>query len=175
VNPLSGAKPPRCPEAIGPEAIGPGQRLAALGVELPGVPVPVGHFRPGRLHGGLLYLSGQGPVMADGSLARGKVGTGVSTADACMHARRTGMVLIAAMREVLGTLDRVAGIVKVLGFVNASPDFTDHARVINGCSDLFREVFAERGEHARSAIGVASLPGNISVEIEAVVAVVEEN
>lgn len=146
-------------------------RLRVLGIELPRVPEPVGNFVHGVEHGGLLYLSGQGPLLANGELARGKVGADVSGDEAREHARRVGLVLLSAMRARLGSLDRVERIVKILGMVNSLPDFMDHPRVIDGCSDLFHEVFGERGVHARSAVGVESLPGGITVEIEAIVAV----
>lgn len=147
------------------------KRVAELGLVLPQVPKPVGNFDPGILQGDLLFLSGQGPLLENGDLARGKVGDGVTTEEAYNHARRTGLVLIAAMKQVLGDLDRVARIVRVFGMVNAAPDFRDHPKVINGCSDLFGEVFGETGRHSRSAVGMGSLPGGITVEIEAVAAV----
>jgi enamine deaminase RidA (YjgF/YER057c/UK114 family) len=143
-------------------------RLAALGLALPPLPPPVGRFRPGRLAGGLLFLSGQGPLLEDGRLATGKVGRDVTAEAARQHALRTGLVLIAAARAVLGDLDRVGGVVKLLGLVNATEDFDRHPHVIDGCSDLLHAVFGAAGAHARSAIGVASLPGGITVEIEAV-------
>ena len=146
-------------------------RLRELGIELPTVPKPIGNFELGVLHHDLLFLSGQGPLLESGRLAVGKVGVDLDTEQAYRHARRTGLVLLAAMRQVLGSLDRVARVVKVFGMVNADAAFRDHPAVINGCSDLFHEVFQERGRHARSAVGMASLPGGISVEIEAVVAV----
>lgn len=147
------------------------ERLKTLNIELPQVPLPVGRFVHGIQHGDLLYLSGQGPLLADGTLAKGKVGADVSLAEAKKHARCVGLVLVSAMRELIGSLDRIDRVIKVLGMVNAAPDFQDHPQVINSCSDLLRDIFGERGEHARSAIGVASLPGGISVEIEAIVAI----
>lgn len=149
----------------------PEKQLQSLGLILPELPPPVGNFTPFALHGDLLFLSGQGPLLEDGSLAQGKVGADVSTDQAYEHARRTGLVLLSSIRLAVGSLDRVKQVVKLLGLVNASPDFTEHPEVINGCSDLFVEVFGDRGRHARSAIGVGSLPGGISVEIEAVIAV----
>ena len=150
------------------------ERLKDLAIELPREPEPVGNFVHGVQHGSLLYLSGQGPLLANGELARGKVGADVSGDEAHEHARRVGLVLISAMRARLESLDRVERIVKVLGMVNSLPNFTDHPRVINGCSDLFHEVFGARGIHARSSVGVESLPGGITVEIEAIVAVKPE-
>ena len=147
------------------------ERLKRLNIELPPPPQPIGQFVHGVRHGDLIFLSGQGPLRADGTLARGKVGADVSVDEAHAHARCAGLVLVSAMRDMAGSLDRIDHVIKVLGMVNAVPDFQDHPRVINGCSDLLHEIFGKRGEHARSAIGVASLPGGISVEIEAVVAV----
>lgn len=152
----------------------PEARLTHLGLELPSVPRPVGNFEFGSLDGTTLYLSGQGPLMEDGVLATGKVGADVAAEDAAHHARRTGLVLIAVMRELLGSLDHVAQIRRVFGMVNATPDFADHPLVLNGCSDLFCEVFGPRGRHARAAVGMGSLPGNITVEIEAIVSVSPE-
>ena len=147
------------------------QRLQARGLTLPLPPRPVANFRTHVREGGLIYLSGQGPVTADGRLYTGKVGIDVSTEEAYAHARLVGMNLLAVMHEVLGDLARVKRIVKLLGMVNAAPDFDAHPLVINGCSDLFIDVFGlEAGSHARSAVGMGSLPGNITVEIEAIVA-----
>jgi len=109
-------------------------------------------------------------LLEDGRLATGKVGREVDVAGAREHARRAGLVLLAAMEEMLGSLENVERVVKVLGMVNAEPSFAEHPAVINGCSNLFMRVFGSRGRHARSAIGVSSLPGNITVEIEAIVA-----
>jgi len=147
------------------------ERLRKLNLDLPSVPSPLGRFVHGVQHGNLLYLSGQGPLLANGLLAQGKVGADVSLDEAIEHARFVGLVLVSAMRELTGSLDRIDRIVKVLGLINAVPDFQNHPQVINGCSNLFHEIFAERGEHARSAIGVSSLPNGISVEIEAIVAI----
>jgi enamine deaminase RidA (YjgF/YER057c/UK114 family) len=149
---------------------GPYERLRALNLTLPQLPTPIGKFVHGVEHNGLLYLSGQGPLLDDGRLATGKVGRDFNVEDAREHAHRAGLVLLAAMEEMLGSLDNVERIVKILGMVNAEPDFVEHPEVINGCSALFMLVFGVRGRHARSAIGVSSLPGNITVEIEAVVA-----
>ena len=153
------------------EVSAPEARLASLGLALPPVPAPVGNFDLGSIDGTTLYLSGQGPLLENGTLARGKVGLDVSTEEAVHHAMRTGLVLISAMKELLGSLDHVVRIHKVLGMVNGTPDFADHPKVINGCSDLLCEVFGARGRHARSAVGMGSLPDNITVEIEAVVSI----
>jgi enamine deaminase RidA (YjgF/YER057c/UK114 family) len=149
-----------------------GQRLKELGITLPEISAPWGSYVHAKRVGNLLYLSGKQPPDSDGKTPRGKLGTGMSVDEGYRHARGVGLMLIAAMRDALGgDLDRVEDIVKVLGMVNAAPDFEDHPKVVNGCSDLFVEIFGERGRHARSAVGMASLPGGIPVEIEAIVAV----
>lgn len=144
-------------------------RLDRLGITLPPSPPPVANFQSHAEARGLLFLSGQGPVRPDGSVMTGTVGGDVSADDAYQHARLVGINLIAVMHEATGDLNRIARIVKVLGMVNAAPGFADHPRVINGCSDLFIEVFGAAGRHARSAVGMASLPGRITVEIEGIV------
>lgn len=146
--------------------------LAARGLVLPPPPAPIANFRTFRRAGNLLFLSGQGPLEASGKLHCGKVGRDLGVAEAYRHARLTGLNLLAVAKAALGDLDRVDYVVKLLGMVNAVPDFTDHPQVINGCSDLFIEVFGnECGEHARSAVGMGSLPGGITVEIEAILAI----
>lgn len=148
------------------------QKLKELGITLPAVGEPLGNYVHAKRVGDLLYLSGKQPPDSDGKTPRGKLGAGMSVEEGYRHARGVGLMLIAAMREALGgDLDRIEGIIKVLGMVNAAPDFEDHPRVVNGCSDLFVEVFGEHGRHARSAVGMASLPGGIPVEIEVIVAV----
>ena len=148
------------------------QRLQELGITLPVPGQPLGTFVHAKRTGNLLYLSGKGPLYPDGKMPRGKLGADMSVEDGYRHARQGGLVLIAAMRDALdGDLDRVTDIVKVLGMINATPEFTEHPKVINGCSDLFVEVFGECGRHARSAVGMSSLPGGIPVEIEVIVAV----
>src|SRR6516162_3857396 len=148
------------------------QRLSELNITLPKVGSALGNYVHARRAGNLLYLSGKGPERGDGTMPRGKLGAGVSVDEGYSHARQVGLVLIAAIKEALGgDLDRVEGIVKVLGMVNAAPDFEDHPKVVNGCSDLFVEVFGEAGRHARSAVGMSSLPAGIPVEIEVIVAV----
>ena len=146
-------------------------RLKELGIILPGVPAPVANYVPYRLAGNLLFLSGQGPRDAKGGFLSGKVGGDVTVDEAYRRARIIGLQLLSATRQALGSLDRVEAVLKVLGMVNAVPDFKDHPKVINGCSDLFVEVLGEAGKHARSAVGMGSLPNQISVEIEAVLAV----
>ncbi len=147
-------------------------RLAELGIELP-EPLPaVGPYVPAKTHGDTVYLSGHGPVKLDRTgIVTGKVGADVTVEEAREAARITGLHLLASLRAELGSLDRVTSIVKLLGMVNAAPDFGSAPEVINGCSDLLVEVFGDAGRHARAAVGMASLPLDIPVEIEAVVEV----
>jgi enamine deaminase RidA (YjgF/YER057c/UK114 family) len=158
-------------QAVGPEGSTPYERLASLGLSLPTAPTPVANYVTSVLEGSLLFLSGQGPREADGRLHTGKVGADVSVEEAYAHARLTGLNLLAIMHHALGDLARVRSVVKLLGMVNAVPTFGEHPRVINGCSDLFVAVLGDNGRHARSAVGMGSLPGNITVEIEAIIAV----
>jgi enamine deaminase RidA (YjgF/YER057c/UK114 family) len=146
-------------------------RLKELGLVLPPVPRPVANYVPFRLAGNLLFLAGQGPRDERGATLTGKVGKDVTVEEAYRRARLVGLGLLAATRAALGSLDRVDFVVKLLGMVNAVPEFTDQPKVINGCSDLFVEVLGDAGRHARSAVGMGSLPGQISVEIEAILAV----
>jgi enamine deaminase RidA (YjgF/YER057c/UK114 family) len=145
-------------------------RLKELGIVLPPLPKPVANYVPYRLVGNILFLSGQGPRENGVSLV-GKLGADVSLEEGYRRARVVGLGLLSAMRDALGSLDRVDYIVKLLGMVNAVPGFNDSPKVINGCSDLFVEVFGEAGRHARSAVGNVMLPHQISVEIEGIVAV----
>ena len=146
----------------------PEEKLASLGLILPDMPKPLANYVPYRWAGNLLYLSGQGPKNPDGSLCTGRLGRDTSVEQGYAHARLTGLGLLAATKVAIGELSRVEAVIKLLGMVNAEPDFGDHPKVINGCSDLFVEVLGEAGRHARSAVGMGSLPGGISVEIEAI-------
>lgn len=143
-------------------------RLKALGLRLPPIPEPIGNFRNYVRTGSLVFISGQGPREADGSMHQGKVGKDVTLDIAYDHARLIGLNILSVLADAVGDLDRVTQVVKILGFVNATDDFATHSDVINGCSDLFTTVFGKIGKHARSAIGVSSLPNNITVEIEAI-------
>ena len=147
----------------------PYSRLDALGLVLPPPPQPLANYVTFVEAGTMLYVSGQGPRDANGTMARGKVGRDMDTAQAYEQARLTGLNLLGVMHAALGDLGRVRRVVKLLGMVNASPEFEDHPLVINGCSDLLVAVFGEIGRHARSAVGLGSLPGGIPVEIEAIV------
>jgi enamine deaminase RidA (YjgF/YER057c/UK114 family) len=146
-------------------------RLRLLGISLPAVPTPVANYVPFVRTGNLLYLSGQGPRDAEGQFIRGVVGKDVSVDEAYQHARLVGLQLLAVAKGALGSLDHVSRIVKLLGMVNAIPGFGQHPQVINGCSDLFVQVFGDAGRHARSAVGMGSLPVNLTVEIEAIMEV----
>jgi enamine deaminase RidA (YjgF/YER057c/UK114 family) len=147
----------------------PEEKIRSLGLELPTLVKPRGSFRPFIMSGKMLYLSGKGSPLRETGDHVPKVGAELSVEQAQAHAREVGLYLLAQIKEALGSLDRVKQVVKVFGMVNAVPDFTSHTEVINGCSDLLVEVFGECGEHARSAIGVGSLPKGFAVEIEAVV------
>jgi enamine deaminase RidA (YjgF/YER057c/UK114 family) len=146
-------------------------RLKQLGLVLPELGKPVANYLPYRLVGNVLYLAGQGPRDENGRQLTGKVGAEITVEEGYRRARFVGLGLLAAMRDALGSLDRVDFIVKLLGMVNAVPNFNDSPKVINGCSDLFVEVFGDAGRHARSAVGNVMLPNQISVEIEGIVAV----
>jgi len=149
----------------------PEQRLAALGLVLPATPMPVANYVPFRWAGNLLYLSGQGPKLPDGSYQIGRLGKDAMVEDGYRAARLTGLQLLAVAKSAVGELSRVEAVVKLLGMVNAEPDFADHPKVINGCSDLLVEVLGDAGRHARSAVGMGSLPNRMMVEIEAILLV----
>lgn len=141
-------------------------KLKELGIELPPAPPKGGVYKPVVHVGELAFVSGHGPYQADESYLTGKVGTDLDLEAAQAAARQTGLALLATIRKELGSLDRVKRVIKLLGMVNATPDFGQHPQVINGCSELFLEVFGEDGVGSRSAVGMGSLPGNIPVEIE---------
>ncbi len=147
-------------------------RIKELGITLPTPAKPVGNYVAGVRVGALLFLSGHGPVRQDGQpSARGKVGRDLSTEDAYKVAREVGINLLGSARAVLGSLDKVKRVVKVLGMVNSAEGFGEQPKVINGFSDLMVEVFGENGRHARSAVGMAELPMGIPVEIEMILEV----
>ena len=148
------------------------QRLKELKIDLGTVSAPVANYVNAVRTGNLLFLAGKGPrALADGKRPKGKVGREYTVEQAYQYARTVGLDLLAVMRAELGSLDRVKRVVKLLGMVNATPEFADHPKVINGCSDLFVQVFGEAGKHARSAVGMGSLPMGIPVEIECIVEV----
>jgi enamine deaminase RidA (YjgF/YER057c/UK114 family) len=145
------------------------QRLKDLGIELPPVPPAAGTYVHAVRTGNLVYLAGKGPsTPKTGPRPSGKVGRDYTVEQAYGHARDVGLVLIATLKDFLGDLDKVERVVKVLGMVNGTPEFAEQPKVINGCSDLFVEIFGDKGYHARSAVGMGSLPNGIPVEIEAI-------
>lgn len=145
------------------------RRLVELGIELPSPPKPMANYVPWRIGGGLLFLSGVGPRRADGSNIAGVLGADLSVQQGYEAARLCGLNMLANMRSALGSLDKVDTILKVLGMVRGTPDFGEQPEVINGCTDLFVEIFGDAGRPARSAVGMGSLPRGIAVEIEAVI------
>ena len=145
-------------------------KLANLGITLPESPAAVANYVPVVRTGNLIYLSGVGPAKkSDGSEFKGKLGSDLNVDEGYDAARHTAINIIARLKGYLGNLDRVDQIVKVLSMVNSDPNFVDPPAVTNGCSDLLVEVFGEKGKHARSAVGVATLPGGMPIEIEVIV------
>ena len=145
------------------------ERFASLRLTLPPPPKPVAVYKSLVIAGNMAYMSGHGPLCPDKSLMTGRVGDEVDLANGYDQARQVGLAMLATLKAQLGSLDRVVRVVKLLGMVNAAPDFRDHPKVINGCSELFAEVFGQdAGVGARSAVGMGSLPGNIGVEIEGI-------
>jgi enamine deaminase RidA (YjgF/YER057c/UK114 family) len=147
-------------------------KLRELGLTLPSIPNPVANYVPFRRDGNTIYISGQGPRKPGGGVFTGKVGKDVTTEEAYEHAKICGLSLLAVARLAAGGLDKIE-VLKLLGMVNAVPEFGDQPKVINGCSDLLVNVLGERGRHARSAVGLGSLPNGMTVEIEAVMRIVE--
>ena len=143
-------------------------RLDAMNLPIPPAPKPMAVYLTAVRHGDLVYLSGHGPLRPDGTLHLGKLGADLDIEAGAAAAKQTGLAILATLRDHLGTLDKVVRVVKVLGLVNSTPDFTDHPKVINGFSTLMVDVFGESGRGARSAFGVAALPGGMAVEIEAI-------
>ena len=146
-------------------------KIEELGLTLPTPGTPMGNYVPGVRTGNLVFLSGVGPGRPDGMQWSGKVGRDYTTEEGYEAARGCALNLLGNLKSVIGDLDKVTRVVKVLGMVNADPEFTSPPAVINGCSDLLVELFGERGRHARSAVGMAALPNAIPVEIEMVVEV----
>jgi enamine deaminase RidA (YjgF/YER057c/UK114 family) len=149
----------------------PEDKLKQLGLVLPPLRTPIANFVPFKIAGDIVYVSGQGPAKPDGSYHTGKVGADVTWEEAYQHARLIGLGLLAVAKAAAGDLSRIE-VLKLLGMVNATPQFGDQPKVINGCSDLLVEVLGERGRHARSAVGMGSLPNGMTVEIEAVMRIV---
>lgn len=147
------------------------QRVKDLGLTLPPVPKPAGNYVGGVRTGNLLFMSGVGPRLPDGSLIKGKLGSTMTVEEGYRAARVVGLNMLANIRGQLGSLDKVNRVVKVLGMVNATPEFEDPPKVMNGFSDLFVEVFGEAGRGARSAVGMATLPFKMAVEVEMILEV----
>lgn len=144
-------------------------RLRELNLVLPPAPKPVAVYKSLVIAGGLAYVSGHGPLKPDKTLITGRVGADLTLEQGHAAARQVGLAILATLRAQLGSLDRVKRVIKILGMVNSTPEFPDHPKVINGCSELFAEVWGpEHNIGARSAVGMGSLPGNIAVEIEAI-------
>jgi enamine deaminase RidA (YjgF/YER057c/UK114 family) len=149
-------------------AMGAEARLAELKLELPPAPKPVATYVTAIRHGDLLYVSGHGPYRTDGTLIVGKLGAGMDVAAGHAAARQTGLAILATLRAHLGSLDKVVRLIKTLGMVNSTPDFAEQPKVINGYSDLMKDVFGDAGIGTRSAVGMVALPAGIAVEIEAI-------
>jgi enamine deaminase RidA (YjgF/YER057c/UK114 family) len=147
----------------------PEERLKELGHELPPAPKSIANYVGSVQTGNLLYLSGKGPDLAGGRQWKGKLGAEFTTEEGYKAARNCMLNLLAVLHDDLGQLSRVLRVVKVLGMVNSTPDYEDQPKVINGASDLLVDVFGDSGRHARSAVGMAALPGGIPVEIEMIV------
>jgi enamine deaminase RidA (YjgF/YER057c/UK114 family) len=149
------------------------ERLKELGLELPPAATPVANYVPAVRAGNLVFLSGHGPVGKDRLIA-GKLGAGLTVEEGYQAARLVALGLLGSLKSLIGDLDRVRRIVKLLGMVNCDPAFMEHPRVVDGASDLLVEVFGEKGRHARSAVGMNALPFNIAVEIEMIVELEDE-
>ncbi len=145
------------------------QQLTILGLTLPAAPPRGGVYKPVVVVGNMAYVSGHGPYLGDGKYLTGRVGADIDLEAGKAAAKQTGLALLATLKSELGSLDRVKRVVKLLGMVNSTPDFGDHPKVINGCSELFGQIWGEDcGIGARSAVGMGSLPGNIAIEIEGI-------
>ena len=144
-------------------------KIKELGLQLPSPATPVANYVPAVRTGNLVFLSGHGPLREDGSLITGKLGSDLTVEEGYEAAKRTAMGLLGSLKGLIGDLDKVRRVVKLLGMVNCEPTFKDHPKVINGASDLLVEVFGDEAKHARSAVGMNGLPFNMAVEIEMIV------
>jgi enamine deaminase RidA (YjgF/YER057c/UK114 family) len=149
-------------------AMGAEARVAELKLELPPAPKPVATYVTAIQQGDLIYVSGHGPLRSDGTLITGKLGADMDVAGGQAAARQTGLAILSTLRAQLGTLDKVERLIKSLGMVNSTPEFAEHPKVINGYSDLMKDVFGDAGVGTRSAVGMVALPAGIAVEIEAI-------
>lgn len=147
----------------------PDERFEHLKLELPPAPLPLGVYKPFLIVGNLVYVSGHGPVLPDKTLIKGRVGDTLNEDEGKQAAQQVGLTILATLKQNLGSLNNIKRVIKVFGMVAATPDFEKHPYVINGCSELFANVWgSDNGVGVRSAVGMGSLPGNIPVEIEAV-------
>ena len=145
----------------------PEQRFSELGLKLPPAPAPLGVYKPCLIVGNHLYVSGHGTVKDDGSLITGRIGKDLDTEQGKLAAKQVGLAILSTIKKHIGSLDKVKRVVKVLGMVNCVPEFVRHPYIINGCSELFADIWGDDGIGVRSAVGFGSLPDNIPVEIEA--------
>lgn len=157
------------PEAQNSDGVDAEQRIKDLGIELIMPKPPTANYLKAKTVGNIVYLAGHGPDKPDGTQVTGKLGSEIELEEGIAAARYTGISLLSSLKAEIGDLNRVKNIVRGKGMVNADPSFTQHSQVVNGFSDLMVEVFGEKGKHARAAIGMSSLPSNISVEIEMIV------
>jgi len=146
------------------------ERAKSIGITIPKAATPVGSYVPAVQIGQLIFVAGQGSMRQDGPAFKGKVGQDLTVNDGYEAAKLAALNCMAAAKSVLGTLDRVERVVKVNGYVNSAPGFTDQAKVMNGASDVLVKIFGEKGRHARTSVGVSDLPSNIAVEVEVVLA-----
>jgi enamine deaminase RidA (YjgF/YER057c/UK114 family) len=161
------------PEAQNTDGIDAEQRIKDLGIELIMPKPPTANYLKAKTVGNVVYLAGHGPDKPDGTQVTGKLGSEIELEEGIAAARYTGISLLSSLKAEIGDLNKVKNIVRAKGMVNADPSFTQHSQVVNGFSDLMVEVFGEKGKHARAAIGMSSLPSNISVEIEMIVELYE--
>ena len=143
-------------------------QLKQLGLILPNPAKPAGSYKPCLIVDNIAYISGQGPLLEDGSFAKGGIGKDIDGETGQKHAQKCGLAILSALKNEIGDLNKVDQLIKITGFVNCTSDFTQQPLVINGCSDLMKEIFGDKGVHARAAVGVNSLPLGFSVEIEAI-------
>ena len=143
-------------------------QLDRLGLTIPNPAKPAGSYKPCLIVDNIAYISGQGPLLGDGTFAKGVIGKDVDIETGQKHAQRCGLAILSALKNEVGDLDKVEQLMKITGFVNCISDFTQQPSIINGCSDLMKEVFGDKGVHARAAVGVNSLPLGFTVEIEAI-------
>ena len=148
-------------------------KLEAMGIALPEMPTPIANYVRSVRSGNLVFLAGHGPLKPDGKYVTGRVGDDLSVEQGYEAARLTCLTLLSSLKSEIGDLDKVTRVVRLFGMVRATPEFTDHPKVINGCSDLLVELYGDNGRHARAAVGMTSLPVGIAVEIEMIVEVAD--